>query len=68
MDQSNTIYYRALPRVHNLQNDNLPLRHEADMTQRRPIACTICAKAKTKCDKAVSGSSDPDWSLNYGIM
>ncbi|KAF2193221.1 hypothetical protein K469DRAFT_730124 [Zopfia rhizophila CBS 207.26] len=23
------------------------------MTQRRAIACTICAKAKTKCDKAV---------------
>ncbi|KAF1952337.1 hypothetical protein CC80DRAFT_495411 [Byssothecium circinans] len=29
----------------------------ARMSQRRAIACTICAKAKTKCDKAVPSCS-----------
>lgn len=38
------------------QGSSLPTHHNpyAKMSQRRAIACTICAKAKTKCDKAVS--------------
>ena len=42
------------------QGSTFPKPHNpyARMSQRRAIACTICAKAKTKCDKAVrSGTS-----------
>lgn len=42
-----------------LQGTSYPKQHHpyTKMSQRRAIACTICAKAKTKCDKAVSSHS-----------
>lgn len=40
--------------MHKEADEVNPSDLEANAPQRRPIACTICAKAKTKCDKAVS--------------
>ncbi|KAF2870802.1 hypothetical protein BDV95DRAFT_68687 [Massariosphaeria phaeospora] len=43
----------------NLPTQGSPYKHNpyARMSSRRAIACTICAKAKTKCDKAVPSCS-----------
>ncbi|KAF2837189.1 hypothetical protein M501DRAFT_937797 [Patellaria atrata CBS 101060] len=43
--------------VHKEADEASPSELEANAPQRRPIACTICAKAKTKCDKGIPSCS-----------
>ncbi|KAF1976481.1 hypothetical protein BU23DRAFT_27885 [Bimuria novae-zelandiae CBS 107.79] len=56
MNQATTVEATPLPSP-NPSALHKPHNPYQRMSQRRAIACTICAKAKTKCDKAVPSCS-----------
>ncbi|KAF1992410.1 hypothetical protein K402DRAFT_416076 [Aulographum hederae CBS 113979] len=44
--------------IHKQQTESTSIYQQKEAEgQRRPIACTLCAKAKTKCDKAIPSCS-----------